>query len=71
MSAAAVGILAGLILGLAGAFGGFGAFVVTLFLGLVGFVAGRLWEGNRDLSSIFGGGQRDDRGTAFEDRDRW
>ncbi|MFB7669267.1 hypothetical protein ACFC1R_36045 [Kitasatospora sp. NPDC056138] len=49
MSTAAVGLLAGMALGFAGAFGGFWAFLLVLVLGVAGLVAGRLLEGDLSL----------------------
>lgn len=57
MTPSAIGILAGLLLGFAGAVGGFGAFIVTLFLGVVGFVVGRLVEGARGAEVFSGRGR--------------
>ena len=49
-----VGLAFGTALGFAGAFGGFGAFIIVLVLGAVGFVAGRAVEGELDLTGLFG-----------------
>src|ERR1051325_2372395 len=46
MSRAVVGMLAGMALGFAGYFGGFGAFVLVAALGAGGFVAGRFPHGH-------------------------
>lgn len=54
MSVTVIGLLAGLILGFSGAVGGFGAFIVTLFLGVVGAVAGRLVEVRGDTRAFLG-----------------
>ncbi|CAM5480762.1 hypothetical protein STENM223S_01390 [Streptomyces tendae] len=59
MSMAVVGMIAGMALGFAGYFGGFGAFLLVAALGAVGFVAGRLLEGDMDLGYFFR--SRDDR----------
>ncbi|CAL9407835.1 hypothetical protein [Streptomyces sp. enrichment culture] len=59
MSMAVVGMIAGMALGFAGYFGGFGAFLLVAALGAVGFVAGRFLEGDMDLGDLFRG--RDDR----------
>ncbi|WP_328559715.1 hypothetical protein [Streptomyces coelicoflavus] len=59
MSMAVVGMIAGMALGFAGYFGGFGAFLLVAALGVVGFVVGRLLEGDMDLRDFFRG--RDDR----------
>ncbi|MBV2362654.1 hypothetical protein ACFPZ0_09065 [Streptomonospora nanhaiensis] len=50
-----VGLAFGSVLGLAGAFGGFGAFVLVLVLGVIGFLAGRAFEGELDLRQLFAG----------------
>jgi hypothetical protein len=75
MSRATVGLmLAGVILGFAGAVGGFGAFIVSLFLGVAGFCAG--WFLDRRLGGGEGGGRppvpgwrRED--SSFTGRGRW
>ncbi|MDN3256584.1 hypothetical protein [Streptomyces sp. MA25(2023)] len=59
MSMAVVGLVAGMALGFAGYFGGFGAFLLVAALGAVGFVVGRLLEGDMDLGDFFR--SRDDR----------
>ncbi|MEV7002779.1 hypothetical protein AB0N62_34555 [Streptomyces sp. NPDC093982] len=46
MSRAMVGLIAGMALGFAGYFGGFGAFLVVLGVGAAGLVVGRLVEGD-------------------------
>ncbi|WP_242884521.1 hypothetical protein [Actinomadura litoris] len=48
-----VGLTFGTALGFAGAFGGFGAFFIVLFLGALGFLAGRAIEGDLDLGQLF------------------
>lgn len=53
MSATQMGIVVGMALGFAGAFGGFGAFIIVLVLGAVGFVVGRVLEGEVDLDAVF------------------
>ena len=53
-----VGLLVGIALGFAGAFGGFNAFLIVAILGLVGFVAGRVVEGQIDLTPYLGGEDR-------------
>ncbi|MFI6906329.1 hypothetical protein ACIBKY_34060 [Nonomuraea sp. NPDC050394] len=40
-----IGMAVGMVLGLAGAFGGIGAFLLVLLLGALGFLVGRLAEG--------------------------
>ncbi|MEU6277264.1 hypothetical protein ABZ871_33425 [Streptomyces populi] len=59
MSLAVIGMIAGMALGFAGYFGGFGAFLLVAALGAVGFVVGRLLEGDLDVSTFFRA--RDDR----------
>ncbi len=49
----AIGLLAGLLLGVAAAAGGFVGFLVTVVLGLLGIVVGALLDGRRDLSDLF------------------
>ena len=56
-----VGLLVGIALGFAGAFGGFNAFLIVAILGLVGFVAGRVVEGQIDLTPYLGGRDRSGR----------
>jgi hypothetical protein len=59
MSMALVGMIAGMALGFAGYFGGFGAFLLVAALGSIGFVAGRFAEGDLELGDFFR--TRDDR----------
>ncbi|MEU8359560.1 hypothetical protein AB0C27_26450 [Nonomuraea sp. NPDC048882] len=48
-----IGMAVGIILGLVGAFGGLGAFLLVLVLGAVGFVVGRIAEtGEVNLSGL-------------------
>ena len=61
MTSTHLGLLAGLALGLAGAFGGFGAFLVVLLLGAVGLLVGRHLDGKLDLNGL---------GSGFAGRDR-
>ncbi|MFG2024719.1 hypothetical protein [Streptomyces sp. NPDC048825] len=53
MSMAAIGMIAGMALGFAGYFGGFGAFLLVAALGAVGFVVGRFLEGDWELGDFF------------------
>jgi hypothetical protein len=48
-----LGLVFGVALGFAGAFGGLAAFVIVLVLGLVGYLAGRALVGQLDLSGLF------------------
>jgi hypothetical protein len=52
MSNTMVGLVIGLALGFAGAFGGFGAFLLVLVGGTVGLLAGRALDGELDLGEI-------------------
>ncbi|MEU8926729.1 hypothetical protein AB0D10_38380 [Kitasatospora sp. NPDC048545] len=61
MNLAIVGLVVGMALGFAGYFGGFAAFLLVAALGLVGFVAGRLLEGDIELGEL---------GDLFRGRDR-
>ncbi|RBQ14260.1 hypothetical protein DP939_41315 [Spongiactinospora rosea] len=48
-----IGLIVGLALGFAGAFGGLGAFLLVLVLGAVGLLVGHLLEGGQvDLSRL-------------------
>ncbi|WP_338899007.1 hypothetical protein WBG99_28275 [Streptomyces sp. TG1A-60] len=59
MSMAVIGMIAGMALGFAGYFGGFGAFLLVAALGAVGYVVGRLLEGDLNPGDFFR--PRDDR----------
>jgi uncharacterized membrane protein len=52
MNATTLGLASGIALGLAAAFGGFGAFLTVLVLGALGLLAGRMAEGKLDLSQL-------------------
>ncbi|GAA2784273.1 hypothetical protein RMN57_27810 [Kitasatospora sp. CM 4170] len=52
MNLAVLGLAVGMALGFAGYFGGFAAFLLVAALGAVGFVAGRLLEGDIDLGDL-------------------
>ncbi|WP_411103031.1 DUF2273 domain-containing protein [Streptomyces sp. cmx-4-9] len=52
MSAATVGLMAGMALGFAAFFGGFWAFLLVAVLGAVGLVVGRMLQGDLDLSEL-------------------
>ncbi|GAA4538506.1 hypothetical protein [Amycolatopsis samaneae] len=54
MSGTVIGLFTGLVLGLAAAFGGFGAFVVVLLLGAIGLLVGRWLDGKLDVSALIG-----------------
>lgn len=57
MNASQTGLMAGLILGIAGAFGGFGAFLIVLILGAIGFAVGRVLDGELDINAVLGRGR--------------
>lgn len=57
MSLTVLGLITGLALGFAGAFGGIVAFVVVAFVGFVGLVVGRVLDGELDLSPYLSGGR--------------
>ncbi|MDT7708492.1 MAG: hypothetical protein QOG20_4099 [Pseudonocardiales bacterium] len=57
MNATRTGLLAGLILGAAGSIGGFGPFLITLIVGIVGLVVGMVLDGNLDVSGVLGRGK--------------
>lgn len=61
MSNTTVGLIAGLLLGLAAAFGGVGAFLVALLLGAIGLGVGRWLDGELDLDALTGRGRSRDR----------
>ncbi|MEV7773146.1 hypothetical protein [Kitasatospora sp. NPDC086791] len=52
MNLAIVGLVVGMALGFAGYFGGFAAFLLVAALGLVGWVGGRLLEGDIELGEL-------------------
>ncbi len=59
MTTSALGLIAGLLLGIAAAVGGFSAFLLALVLGVVGYLLGGQFDGEIDLSSLLGGRRRD------------
>ncbi|MFD9306592.1 hypothetical protein ACFWCB_28685 [Streptomyces sp. NPDC060048] len=67
MSMAVVGLVAGMALGFAGYFGGFGAFLLVAALGAIGFILGRFLDGDLEPGDFFRPRDRDTRGR---DRDR-
>ncbi|GAB1511137.1 hypothetical protein [Actinophytocola sp. KF-1] len=60
MNATTLGLMTGLALGFAGAFGGFGAFLIVLVLAALGLLVGRVLDGKLDVSQLTGVGR--DRG---------
>ncbi|MFI1099599.1 MULTISPECIES: hypothetical protein [Streptomyces] len=59
MSMAVIGMVAGMALGFAGYFGGFGAFLLVAALGAIGFVVGRFLEGDLEPGDFFRPRDRD------------
>ncbi|RII18562.1 hypothetical protein DSC45_11635 [Streptomyces sp. YIM 130001] len=59
MSMALVGLIAGMGLGFAAYFGGFGAFLLVAALGAIGFLVGRYVDGDLEPGDLFR--TRDDR----------
>ena len=57
MNATRTGLLAGLILGAAGSIGGFGAFLITLVVGIIGLLVGMALDGRLDVTSLIGRGR--------------
>jgi len=49
------GLLAGLLLGVATAAGGFFGFLIALVLGVVGYLVGAHYNGELDLGKLLGG----------------
>ncbi len=58
MSAAVIGLFAGLILALVSVVGGFGAFLLALVLGALGLGVGLAVDGRLDLSGLLAGRRR-------------
>jgi len=61
MHPAIVGLLSGLVLGLAWASGGFEGFVITAALGIIGMVVGKVVAGDVDINQYFSGSDRTSR----------
>lgn len=59
MPSSLIGLLAGLMLGVAAAAGGFTGFLIALVLGAVGWLVGSQLDGEIDLSRLTGGRRRD------------
>lgn len=54
MTTSTIGLIAGLLLGVAAATGGFFGFLIALVLGVVGYAAGGQYDGEIDLSAVLG-----------------
>jgi len=52
MNATRTGLLAGLILGLAGATAGFGGFLITVVVGIIGLLVGMALDGTLDIGGL-------------------
>jgi hypothetical protein len=57
MNATRTGLLAGLILGAAGSIGGFGPFLITLVVGIIGLLVGMVLDGTLDVNGVLGRGR--------------
>jgi len=49
-----IGLLAGLLLGIAAAVGGLGGFLLALVLGVLGYLLGGHYDGEVNLGQLFG-----------------
>lgn len=58
MRASLIGLLVGIALGFAAAFGGLGAFLLVLVLGAVGFIVGKVIDGELDVLPYLSGRSR-------------
>lgn len=56
---ALIGLFVGVVLGIAGALGGFSAFIIVLVCGVVGTGVGLVLDGTLDLSGVLGPRGRD------------
>ena len=54
MTTSTVGLLAGLLLGIAAAVGGFSGYLIALVLGVIGYLLGGHYDGELDLSKMLG-----------------
>ena len=58
MSTSTVGLLAGLLLGIAAAIGEFWGFLIALVLGVAGYLVGGQYGGELDLNQLLAGRRR-------------
>lgn len=58
MSSSTIGLLAGLLLAIAAAAGGFTGFLVALVLGTVGYLVGAYRDGDVDVAALLRGRRR-------------
>lgn len=61
MSPSVIGLVVGIALGFAAAFGGFSAFAIVAILAVAGYVVGKVVEGDIDLSPYLSGRGRNRR----------
>lgn len=54
MTTSTIGLIAGLLLGIAAAAGGLAGFLIALVLGVVGYLAGGHFDGEVDLGALVG-----------------
>ncbi len=54
MTTSTIGLLVGLLLGIAAAVGGFGGFLIALVLGTAGYLVGGHYDGELDLGTLLG-----------------
>lgn len=59
MTTSTIGLIAGLLLGIAAAVGGFSGFLSALVLAVIGYGVGGQLEGKFDLAQLVGGRSRD------------
>ncbi|MDQ3158003.1 MAG: hypothetical protein M3Q98_15015 [Actinomycetota bacterium] len=59
MTTSTIGLIAGLLLGVAAAAGGFPGFLIALVLGVIGYLAGGHFDGELDLNQLLGRRRRD------------
>ncbi|BBX82600.1 hypothetical protein [Mycolicibacterium aubagnense] len=59
MTSSTLGLVAGLLLGIAAAAGGLGGFLIALLLGVGGYLIGAYRDGELDLSALLRGRDRD------------
>lgn len=57
MKSSVVGLMAGILLGIVAAIGGFWAFLLALVLGVIGYLLGAHRDGDVDLSALMGRGR--------------
>jgi len=58
MTTSTLGLLAGILLGIAAAVGGFGGFLIALVLGVLGYLLGAHRDGELDMGALLRGRNR-------------